>query len=237
MARPLKRSRTIAGFLALRFITVQRFALGLALLCAGSFWLAAQAASVPQAQLAWTQLTPMQKAALAPLEAEWPHFGADGKRKWLNIASRYSAMSPEQRITLHHRMVEWVHMSPQQRRQARENFIATSKAPLDSRKQAWERYQKLPEAEKRELAREAKRPPNAPGHVGRYEAEQRLKRQKSLLPPSATRPQGAATPAVIAPAPAAPAAPANLAPATKSASAAADLATPDLTPVPAKPKP
>ncbi len=234
MVSPLKRSRTIAEYLALRFIAVQRLVLGLALLCAGSFWLAAQAASVPQAQLAWTQLTPMQKAALAPLEAEWPHFDADGKRKWLNIASRYSAMSPEQRTTLHHRMVEWVHMSPQQRRQARENFIATSKAPLDSRKLAWERYQKLPEAEKRELAREAKRPPHAPGHVGRYEAEQRLKRQKSLLQPTAAQPNGAATPAVTVPASTAPA---KLAPTAKPASAAADLTTSDLVPVPANPKP
>jgi hypothetical protein len=234
MVSPPKRSRTIAGFLALRFVAVQRFVLGLALLCAGSFWLAAQAANVPQAQLAWTQLTPMQKAALAPLEAEWPHFGADGKRKWLNIASRYSAMSPEQRITLHHRMVEWVRMSPQQRRQARENFIATSKAPLDSRKQAWERYQKLPEAEKRELAREAKRPPHAPGHVGRYEAEQRLKRQKLLLQPTTTRPQQTATPAAITPAPTAPA---NLAPTAGSASAATDLEPSNQAPAPANSKP
>jgi Protein of unknown function (DUF3106). len=234
MFRLPKRRLTPAGFVALRLVAVQRFVLGLTLLCAGGFWLAAQAADVPHAQLAWTQLTPMQKAALAPLEAEWPHFGADRKRKWLNIASRYSAMSPEQRITLHHRMVEWVHMSPQQRRQARENFLATSKAPLDSRKQAWERYQKLPEAEKRELAREAKRPPHAPGHVGRYEAEQRLKRQNSPLQPTTTRPQGATAPAITAPAATTPA---NLAPATKPASAAAGLATSNLTPEPPHPKP
>ncbi|MBW4049073.1 MAG: DUF3106 domain-containing protein [Proteobacteria bacterium] len=158
----------------------------------------------------WEQLSPMQKEALGPLQAEWPHFDADRKRKWLNIASRYPAMSLPQRATLHRRMAEWVHMTPQQRRLARENFLATGKAPLDTRKQAWERYQKLPEARKHELEREAKSPPHAPGHVGRYESEQRVKRPTAPLRsapagspqarkalPSATTPApGAAKPAV-----------------------------------------
>ena len=129
----------------------------------------------------WEQLSPMQKDALGPLQTEWAHFDADRKRKWLNIASRYPAMSLPQRATLHHRMTEWVHMTPQQRRLARENFLATGKAPLDTRKEAWERYQKLPEARKHELAREAKSPPHAPGHVGRYESEQRVRQQAARL--------------------------------------------------------
>ncbi len=168
--------------------------LGLALVLASGCWHAAQAANpATNGKPTWQQLTPMQQAALGPLQAEWPHFDADRKRKWLNIAARYSAMSPEQRTTLHQRMVEWVRMSPQQRRQARENFLATGKAPLDSRKQAWERYKKLPEAEKRALAREAKRPPHTPGHVGRYEAEQRLKKSKTLGPTGSSNPPRAAS--------------------------------------------
>ncbi|WP_051849003.1 DUF3106 domain-containing protein [Thiomonas sp. FB-Cd] len=151
----------------------------------------------------WEQLSPMQKEALGPLQAEWPHFDADRKRKWLNIASRYPAMSVPQRATLHHRMAEWVQMTPQQRRLARENFLATGKAPLDTRKKAWERYQKLPEARKHELAREAKSPPHAPGHVGRYESEQRLKRPAAPLhsAPAGSPQAGKALPNVTVPAP------------------------------------
>ncbi len=197
-----------AGMPVLRLMAIQRLLLlGLTLMLASGWWLAAHAAnSATAGKPTWQQLTPMQQAALGPLQSEWPHFDADRKRKWLNIAARYPAMSPEQRTTLHQRMVEWVRMSPQQRRQARENFLATGKAPLDSRKQAWERYKKLPEAEKRALAREAKRPPHLPGHVGRYEVEQRLKTAKNPGPTASSNPpRAASTPAagaVAAPVPA-----------------------------------
>ncbi|MHB1669705.1 MAG: DUF3106 domain-containing protein [Thiomonas sp.] len=207
MSGLLMRRRLWAGLLARRLMAIRRLLLlGLALLLASGCWLAAQAANTATTgQPTWQQLTPMQQAALGPLQAEWPHFDADRKRKWLNIAARYSAMSPEQRTTLHQRMVEWVHMSPQQRRQARENFLATGKAPLDSRKQAWERYKKLPEAEKRALAREAKRPPHTPGHVGRYEAEQRLKKTKTVSRTVGNPPRPASTPAAVSVAPPTPA--------------------------------
>jgi hypothetical protein len=148
-------------------------------------WMRAHAAEPVGAKPAWQQLTPMQKEALGPLQTEWERFNADRKRKWLNIAARYPAMSPQQRATLHRRMSEWVHMTPQQRRLARENFLATGKAPLDSRKEAWERYQKLPEAEKRRLAHEAKSPPKAPGSVSRYVAEEHRRHPKRSHAPAA----------------------------------------------------
>lgn len=168
-------------------------------------WINVQAAQPPHTQLSWQQLSPMQKEALAPLQPEWERFNADRKRKWLNIASRYPAMSPAQRATLHHRMTAWVNMTPQQRRMARENFLATGKAPLDSRKEAWERYQKLPDAEKRKLAREAKLPPQAPGSVSHFGAEEPRK-HRPKTPASAPRVTAstaqAAKPAAPPPAPA-----------------------------------
>lgn len=115
----------------------------------------------------WQRLTPMQREALAPLKDEWSRFSADRRRKWLNIASRYPAMNPQQRQVLQRRMVEWVHMSPGQRRLARENYLATGRAPLQSRRQAWERYQKLSAQQRRELERQAHKPPHHV-HVVRY---------------------------------------------------------------------
>lgn len=164
-------------------------------------WMRAHAAESVGAKPTWQQLTPMQKEALGPLQSEWERFNADRKRKWLNIAARYPAMSSQQRATLHRRMSEWVRMTPQQRRLARENFLATGKAPLDSRKQAWERYQKLPEAEKRRLAHEAKSPPKAPGSVSRYVAEEHRKHPKPSHAPAVQASNPGAKPAAAAPVP------------------------------------
>ena len=89
--------------------------------------------------LRWDQLSGGQRAALAPLQHEWPHFSADRRRKWLDIAARYPAMSPAQQSVLHQRMSAWVRMTPEQRRQARENYLAAGRAPQIRRQRAWSR--------------------------------------------------------------------------------------------------
>ena len=181
-------------------VVLRQFLIVCCVLLAAS-WMRAHAAEPIGAKPTWQQLTPMQKEALGPLQPEWERFNADRKRKWLNIAARYPAMSTQQRVTLHRRMSEWVRMTPQQRRLARENFLATGKAPLDSRKQAWERYQKLPEAEKRRLAHEAKSPPKAPGSVSRYVAEEHRKHPKPSHAPAAQASNPGAKPGAAAPVP------------------------------------
>ncbi len=161
------------------------------------------------AQPDWSHLTVMQKQALAPLESEWPRFDANRKRKWLDIAARYPAMSPAQRNVLHRRMAEWIKMTPLQRRLARENYLATGRASLQKRKQAWTHYQQLPEAKKHELAREAKAPPAAPGHVGQYGAGAKHHKPSPRKPTVSAAPSP--VPNVSAAIPAAPAAPAPVA--------------------------
>ncbi|WP_154048413.1 DUF3106 domain-containing protein [Thiomonas intermedia] len=116
----------------------------------------------------WRHLSPAQQHILAPLQSEWTEFDHDRKRKWLDIAARYPAMSAEQQQTLQRRMNEWAHLSPEKRRLARENFLSTGKAPLQSRREAWEAYQKLPEAERERLKEEARHPKPHPGQVGKY---------------------------------------------------------------------
>lgn len=154
--------------LAARPAWLRRLILACALLACGL----ALAATPPRTDTPegtdWSHLSPQQRQALAPLQKEWPTFPTARRRKWLNIAARYPAMSPAQQAMLQRRMTEWVAMTPAQRNAARQNYLAAGRASLEARRRAWENYQKLPPAQRHELAREAKAPPKSPGHVVQY---------------------------------------------------------------------
>jgi len=64
-------------------------------------------------------------------------------------------MTAEERERVHVRMIEWVHMTPQQRTQARINFQQSRDVSKEERQARWQAYQALPEERKRELARRA----------------------------------------------------------------------------------
>ncbi len=157
------------------------------------------ATAAPAAGSAWQRLSPMQREALAPLKDEWAHFSADRRRKWLNIASRYPAMTAQQRQVLQRRMVEWVHMTPRQRRLARENYLAAGRAPVQSRRQAWERYQRLSLQQRRELERQAHKPPRRV-HVVQYGTVPHRPARATSGPNRATLPPGSAPAATLVPA-------------------------------------
>ncbi|MEM5369464.1 DUF3106 domain-containing protein [Paraburkholderia azotifigens] len=102
--------------------------------------------------LAWSKLTNADHVALAPFETQWDGFSEERKRKWLKIASRYPKMTPEAQKRLHERMAEWVRMTPEQRRVARENYQVSKELPREARQNAWKAYQQLPEEQKQKLA-------------------------------------------------------------------------------------
>ncbi|OYV38847.1 MAG: hypothetical protein B7Z83_03190 [Thiomonas sp. 20-64-5] len=139
------------------------------------------AAQAAEAAPSWKQLSPAQQQILSPLQADWHKFDHDRKKKWLDIATRYPAMSPEQQKILQRRMNEWAHLSPEKRRLARETFLSTGKAPLQSRREAWEAYKKLPESERERLKEEARHPKPHPGQVGKY-LQEKQKRDNNLPP-------------------------------------------------------
>jgi len=103
------------------------------------------------ATLAWAKLSAGQHLALAPFARDWDGFSDSRKLKWLKIAAQYSKMSPEAQDRLHQRMAEWVRMSPDQRRIARENFQLSKSVPAQQRQKAWAAYQQLPEDQKKKL--------------------------------------------------------------------------------------
>lgn len=117
----------------------------------------ASAASAPRTARAstrplWSELTPPQQQALAPLAATWQTINEAQKRKWLVISQSYERLPPPEQAKLHGRMTEWVALSPQQRTQARLNFAESKQLSADDKKAKWEEYQALPAEQKSKLA-------------------------------------------------------------------------------------
>ena len=119
---------------------------------------AARPASAPARDLKiptrplWSELSPPQQLALAPLANVWPTISEAQKRKWVVISQSFGRLPPPEQAKLHSRMTEWVALSPQQRTQARLNFAETQLLAPDDKKAKWEAYQALPAEQKSKLA-------------------------------------------------------------------------------------
>ncbi len=196
----------------------------------------------------WKDLTPAQQQALAPLgAAEWDKMEPLRKKKWLDIANRYSSMNPDEQTRVHERMREWVKMTPEERRQVRQNFARTQKIGPSSKSAQWEEYQQLPEEQKKELAAKAavkKQVANLPTPAqSKMKTVEPIKRPLPpagpVLPPGAAAAPGS-TASSVAPAagtapaavPGAAATPAAGAAAVPSAPAASAPGATNVTPVP-----
>ncbi|MBN3793309.1 DUF3106 domain-containing protein, partial [Burkholderia sp. Ac-20353] len=102
--------------------------------------------------LSWARLSPAQHVALAPFASQWDSFSDARKRKWLKIAARFPKMTPDAQKRLQERMTEWVGMTPDERRVARENYQVAKGLSAQARERAWKAYQQLPEEQKERLA-------------------------------------------------------------------------------------
>ena len=100
----------------------------------------------------WSELTPMQKSALAPLQTSWTGISSGQKRKWIAMSANFASLTPSEKATMHGRMTEWTALGPEQRRQARLNFAQTKDVPVDEKKAQWQAYQALSPEQKRQLA-------------------------------------------------------------------------------------
>jgi Protein of unknown function (DUF3106) len=137
--------------------------LGLALLTlAASFGtvrhaLAQPTAAVPSAEagVLWQDLPAGHRAVLKPLERDWRGIGAEQKQKWVELAARFPALSPEERGRVQARMTEWAQMSPRERGQARINFQEAKQVSPQDRQAQWEAYQALTPEQKQQLAARA----------------------------------------------------------------------------------
>jgi Protein of unknown function (DUF3106) len=100
----------------------------------------------------WTELTPMQQQALAPLATEWDKLDSFRKNKWLAIGNKYASMKPDEQQRVQERMRDWVKLTPEQRRIARESYARAKKLDPDKKSEKWQQYQQLPEEQKKKLA-------------------------------------------------------------------------------------
>jgi len=85
------------------------------------------------AKPAWKDLSASQRDALAPLAKDWDGFDRSRKLKWLDVANKYPQLSPEGQKRLHERMVEFVKLTPEQKRTARTNFQRAYELPIEQR--------------------------------------------------------------------------------------------------------
>ncbi|WP_454731210.1 MULTISPECIES: DUF3106 domain-containing protein [Cupriavidus] len=134
---------------------------------------ASAATSPVNAHPTWAELSVVQQRVLAPLQGEWNNFPELNRRKWVQIAERYPKFSPAEQARLQTRMTEWVKMTPQQRRLARENYQITRSLPPQKKAEAWDKYQQLPEEQKKNLAA-AEKVPRRPGAVSALPSGKRL---------------------------------------------------------------
>lgn len=142
---------------------------------------------------------------LAPLAGEWNNFPELNRRKWLQIAERYEKFSPAEQARLQTRMTEWVKMTPQQRRLARENYQITRSLPAQKKAEAWNKYQQLPEEQKKNLAA-AEKVPRRPGAVSALPSGKRLPAETTRQLHLEKKAPGTASAAARAPAAGTPAA-------------------------------
>jgi len=169
----------------------------------------------------WSELTVVQQRILAQFAPEWNGMPELARKKWLQIAQAYPKYTPAQQQRLQTRMADWVKLTPEQRHRARENFQTTKSVSVQKKSEAWQRYQQLPDEQKKELAAAAKaqKRPSAvtalPGstslakeaakavHHGRTKPGTTKSAPNPLAPAKPTATAAASAPAATAPAPAA----------------------------------
>ena len=124
-------------------------------LCLAAGAAGAQTSKVKGGKPAWAELTVEQQHTLAPLKADWESLDPDRRRKWIGIAKRYPGMKPQEQERVQRRMQAWARLTPEQRRQARENYKNLAKtqrpAPKQDLRQAWAEYQALSPHERQSL--------------------------------------------------------------------------------------
>lgn len=135
----------------------------------------------------WASLTVQQQQALAPLKGDWASIDAARQKKWLDVASRFPNLEPQDRERVQQRMADWTRMTPQERGQARLNYQELRQTPLDERQSRWEAYQALPESQKRELAKRATGTPVPQTHDGKRTREDGNKTAVLVTPSSQTQ--------------------------------------------------
>ena len=145
----------------------------------------------------WETLTTAQKLALYPLAERWALISEAQKRRWLSLATNFSALPPEEQAKFHDRMTDWTSLSAQQRNQARLNYAVTNRLARDDIREQWEAYQALSDDEKRALAARAAPKPKGAATALRPVSPKKLAQVPAATQANPNRPNAPKIPPVI----------------------------------------
>lgn len=145
----------------------------------------------------WETLTTPQKLALYPLAERWALISEAQKRRWLSLATNFSALPPEEQDKFHDRMTDWASLSGQQRNQARLNYAVTNKLARDDKRAQWEAYQALSDEEKQALAAKAAPKPKGAATALRPVSPKKLAQVPAATQANPNRPNAPKIPPVI----------------------------------------
>jgi hypothetical protein len=137
----------------------------------------------------WSDLSPSEQQALAPLKPQWQTISVAQKRKWLAMAKNFATLPPEEQNKLHARVQEWAQLSPQQRAQARLNFGESTQHSVDHKRAKWEAYQSLSADEKSKLASTSPTPPVGAATAVKKVASHKLAASPAVKAPNLTGPK------------------------------------------------
>jgi hypothetical protein len=110
--------------------------------------------------IAWTTLSPAQRAVLTPLERDWKTIPPAQQQKWAELAKRFRTLPADEQGRVQQRIVEWSRLTPQQRASARLNFQEARQLSPQERQLQWDAYRALSADQRRALAERAD-PPRA----------------------------------------------------------------------------
>ncbi len=160
----------------------------------------AVAPAAADSELAWSTLTNAQRAHLAPLQRDWSTIEPARKQKWLRLAERLDAMSPEERQLIQRRMAEWARMPAGERTRARQQFQEARQLSVDERQARWLEYQALPAEQRRELASQARqrqREHREPARIDEVSLGSSLQSKGNVMPLPDSRRGRIVAPAVV----------------------------------------
>ncbi len=106
---------------------------------------------------AWASLTGAQRKALQPLMSLWPTMEEASRERWVNVANRFSRLSPTEQQRMQERMTQWSKIPAQKRGEARLRFQQTRQLSQQERQEKWTAYQALSPKDRGELAQRANR--------------------------------------------------------------------------------
>lgn len=155
------------------------------------------AATPTLGQPSWKELSAEQRVILAPLQWEWDSLEVYRRKKWIGIAQRYPAMSPEEQSRMKRRMSGWVKLTPEQRKAARNTYKSLKRASPEQKAvmpQKWQEYSQLPEDEKKRLQSEAAKKARPKPATGKHPVAPKRPISATALPAPIVSPAPTLTP-------------------------------------------